>query len=129
MSHRCPLDRVIRGTFEWREVANLLASFGVKQPGWERGVQHAPVVSEAAYRTANALAHRDAAFVARLRSLLSKIHARRCAEVRRMTLPQLGRVVSHDFQPDETDWLWAMLSDRREEVVAMAKVWVRESVG
>jgi len=129
MSRCCPLDRVIRGTLEWREVANILASFGIKQPGWERGVQHAPVVGEAAYRTANALAHRDRVFVARLRKLFTKIHTRRCSEVRGMTLSQLGRVVSHDFEPEETDWLWAMLTDRREEVVAMGKLWVRESVG
>lgn len=129
MTQDCPLDRVIRGTFEWREVANILASFGVRQPEWRLGNRHARVVGESTYRMADTLAHRDPEFIGHLRSVLGHVHALPMIEVGDMTLEQLGRLVSHDFQPAETGWLWAMLTDHREEVVAMAKIWVKESVG
>jgi hypothetical protein len=129
MTQDCPLDRVIRGTFEWREVANILGSFGVRQPEWRLGNRHARVVGESTYRMADAMAHRDPDFVGHIRRLLGHIHSRQLEEVRGMSFEQLRRLVRHDFQPAETGWLWAMLSDDREEVVEMAKVWVRESVG
>lgn len=129
MTRDCPLDRVIRGTFEWREVSNVLASFGVHQPEWRLGNRHARVVGESTYRMADAMAHRDPEFVGHIRRLLGHVHARRVRQVAGMTMPQLRRLVSHDFQPAETGWLWAMLSDPREEVVEMARVWIRESVG
>ncbi len=129
MSRDCPLDRVIRGTFEWREVANMLGTFGLHQPEWRQGNRHARVVGEAAYRSASALAHRDPEFVRHLRRVLDKLYARERIEVEDMDLGDLSQLVTQDLGRAETGWLWAMLTDEREEVVTMAKQWVRESVG
>jgi hypothetical protein len=129
MAQNCPLDRVIRGTFEWREVANILGAFGVHQPEWRLANRHARVVGESTYRTADVMAHRDPAFVAHLCRLLGRMHAREVLRVRQLSLDDLEQSVCHDYREDETGWLWAMLSDERAPVVQLAKLWVRESVG
>lgn len=129
MSFHCPLDRVIRGTFEWREVANILSSHQLHQPGLGCGDGAERIVGECVYRSANALAHRDRHFANFVVRLLDRVHADKRRTVAAMELDEIDDLVAAELTDARVGWLWALLTDRRKEVVAMGKSWATETVG
>jgi hypothetical protein len=126
----CPLDRVIRGTFEWREVANLLSSFRLRQPdiGCHDGVDR--IVGECVYRTANALAHQRRDFAEFVVHLLDRVHAPVCCRARALPVRDVKAMVAEPLTAERIGWLWAFLTDPRPQVVRLAKCWAKgETVG
>jgi hypothetical protein len=120
------MDFVLRGTFEWRELANLMASFRHPLPPFRTGTCES-ALAETVYRSGLALAHRSRPFARHLVKLLACVHGGPIDDVRRVERPALQARTVNPPRAEDVGLYWALLSDPREDVAALAHEWSRRA--
>lgn len=119
MCRSCPLHVIVRASFEWREIDNLLRSFGVRLPAGSGD----SVIGEAV-----ALAHEDLAFSKHLTRMLCLVHGETIATVAETSLELLGALPRAPLDPDtDVPALWGLIVDRRPQTSRLAWAWLRRS--
>lgn len=113
----CLLDVMIRLTFEWREVANLLATFGLVLPDDAVGD------GERIYALANDLAHGRRRFRNFLIRHFRQRFRREIRLVSSMTMPQIEKLLTRRTMARHPGLLWALASDERPVVVKLGRSW------
>jgi hypothetical protein len=124
------MDFVLRGSFEWRELANLMSGFELRHGSVDRGAPSEvgsceAEIAEATCRAAVALAHRSRPFARHVVRLLACVHGSAIEDVRRAARPALQARTAHPRGAEDVGFYWALLSDPREDVAALAHAWDR----
>jgi len=120
------MDFVLRGTFEWRELSNLMTAFDIALPSFRDGTCEA-AVAEHAYRTGLALAHRSRPFARHLVKVLACVHGEPIDSVRGVDRLALEPRTVQALRPEDTGLFWALLTDPRADVSALAQNWARRA--
>ena len=120
------MDFVLRGSFEWRELANLMASFGIVLPPFRAETCEA-AIAETTYRSGLALAHQSRPFARHLVKLLACVHGGPIAGVRVLDRPALKLQTAGAPGPQDVGLFWALLTDPRADVSALAHDWARRA--
>jgi len=132
--HGCPLDFVLRATFEWRELANLQATFVIVQPplrsrhrggagAADEDAAEEDFVAETTRRSAFALAHQSRPFAKHVVELLGRLHGASIDQVRDADAAALAPRTRDALREQDVGLFWALLSDPRPEISKLARAW------
>lgn len=112
MCHCCLLERILRASLEWREVANLLVAEGL----WsEADAAHAGGPAARAWAIVGRHLRRDPAFAQRLVHVVSALHASWRRAVARLPATHLAWLAGTTPRP-EPGLVWALVCDERPAV-------------
>lgn len=124
----CVLDAVLVTSFDWRELANRLATSGRLIPQAMTGIVEIP---HRVYRLAHTCCQADENFCAALERRLNILYAAQIAGISQMTTVA---ICQHLKQVDLKDrraaggFLWAILSDSRPCIRKISDIFVRRMI-